>query len=73
MLRAPSAGEQMRALIGLAFLVLAIFLTPAAWDVIFNSGGHPQGFGSQAIRHILPAAAAWVVGIWILSGLKAKM
>jgi hypothetical protein len=55
----------MKTVIGLACLVLAIFLTPAAWDVLVNNGATTKGGWP---RHVLPAAIAWMIGLWLLAG-----
>jgi hypothetical protein len=54
----------MKTTIGMACLVLAIFLTPAAWDAIVNSDVQTQGGWP---RHVLPAAIAWMIGLWLLA------
>ena len=59
-------GKRMKTLIGLACLVLAIFLTPAAWDVLVNGSAHAEGRIGQAVR-LVPAAIAWMVGLWLVA------
>ena len=55
----------MKTIIGLACLVLAIFLTPDAWNVLMgNTGVH--GWSAMAL-HSIPALAAWAIGIWLVS------
>ena len=60
----------MKTLIGLACLVLAIFLTPDAWDVLANGNASGKGWISQAFR-LIPAAVAWMIGIWLVSTRKS--
>ena len=50
----------MKTMLGLACLVAAVLLTPAAWDVLVNGS-------TGTVRHVGPAAIAWIAGIWLLA------
>ena len=58
-------------IIGLACLVLAIFLTPDACDFVAHADSHAQGWLSQAILRFAPAVIAWMIGLWII-GTRSK-
>ena len=55
----------MKTMIGLACLVLAVFLTPDAYHAMFNGDTAIRGWNQATL--LVPAAAAWAVGVWLVS------
>jgi hypothetical protein len=55
----------MKRLIGFACLVLAIFLTPEAWDVLVNHSLQGQSSMTHVV-HVAPAIIAWLLGAYLL-------
>jgi hypothetical protein len=50
----------MKSALGLACLVGGILLTPGALDA-WTKGG------AGVFLHVLPAAAAWIAGVWLVA------
>ncbi|MEO8134209.1 MAG: hypothetical protein ABI831_09555 [Betaproteobacteria bacterium] len=57
----------MKTAIGLAFLVAAIILSPNAWDYFANQNLSGPGWMTQMIKHVGPAAIAWLTGIYLVA------
>ena len=55
----------MKTMIGLACLALAIFLTPDAYNAMVNGDSAVRGWNQATL--LVPAAAAWAIGVWLVS------
>jgi len=55
----------MRSFAGFGCIVLAILLTPAAWDAVTNEGA--PGRMTELVFHAAPAIVAWIAGVLLLA------